>query len=101
MVRLRSDSPFGECPRRHYCSKGAGRGWVSGFFSGKSKEERTQDDSVPAGGGKGTRQDGSNYYQAEVLNKKNGFRVERGEQGEKRIGYRTKDGYVTKRFNDE
>ena len=43
MLRLRSDSPFGECPRRHYCSKGAGMGWFSGFFSGKSKEERTQD----------------------------------------------------------
>lgn len=76
-------------------------GWFSGFFSRKAKEERTQDDSVPASERRGTREDGSKYFKDEVHNTDNGFRVQRGENGEKQIKYRTKDGYVTKRFNDE
>lgn len=54
--------------------------------------------STPAQG-KGTRADGTNHYQDEVHNKENGFRVQKGPDGEKRIKYPTKDGHVTKTFS--
>ena len=53
--------------------------------------------STPAKG-KGTRPDGTNHYQAEVHNKKNGFRVEKAPDGKKRVQYNTKDAHVTKVF---
>jgi|694.fasta_scaffold05072_1 hypothetical protein len=69
-------------------------GWWSGIFSfwGDGSERPTS--------GKGTRADGTNYYQDEVVNPTNGFRVQRGEKGEKRIKYPTKDANVTKRLKD-
>ena len=48
--------------------------------------------------GKGTRPDGTNHYQNELSNKTNGFRVQKGPDGEKRIKYPTKEGHVTKTF---
>ena len=77
-------------------------GWFSDFFSGKRAEETPQQTSSPANLGNGTRQDGSNYYQDVVHDTATGFRVQRGEEGEKRIKYRTKDGsYVTKKLGDD
>ena len=77
-------------------------GWFSDFFSGKRAEETPQQTSSPASLGNGTRQDGSKYYQDVVHDTATGFRVQRGEEGEKRIKYRTKDGsYVTKKLGDD
>jgi len=71
-------------------------GW---FFSGGAKKGREASTSEGATAqGKGTRKDGSTYYQDVLHNKENGFRVQVGEQGEERIAYPTADGgYVKKR----
>jgi len=74
-------------------------GWFSRFFfgSGRDHEEPTDAAAEPKKG-KGTRDDGTTHYQDEVHNKKNGFRVQRGANGQKRISYPTADGgYVKKR----
>ena len=77
-------------------------GWFSDFFLGKRAEETPLQTSSSASLGTGTRQDGSKYYQDVVHDTATGFRVQRGEEGEKRIKYRTKDGsYVTKKLGDD
>lgn len=57
--------------------------------------------TLPAGEAakrKGTREDGTLYYQDVYRNRKNGFRVQRGEKGEERYGYPTAGGgFVWKR----
>jgi len=71
----------------------------SWFFSSGKKGDREA--SAPEGAtakSKGTREDGSPYFEDEVHNTDNGFRVQRGAKGEKRIAYPTANGgYVKKR----
>ena len=75
-------------------------GLFSWLFS--RKDEGDREAAAAAAGaaakGKGTRKDGTKYYQDVVHNKENGFRVQLGEKGEERIVYPTADGgYVKKR----
>ena len=68
------------------------------FPSGDKGDQGAARSQGPGSAGKGTRQDGSRYYEDEVHNTENGFRVQRGANGEKRIAYPTADGgYVKKR----
>jgi hypothetical protein len=74
-------------------------GLFSWLFSSSGKDGREA--AAPEGAvakGKGTRADGSPYFQDEVHNIQNGFRVQRGAKGEKRVAYPLADGgYVKKR----
>jgi hypothetical protein len=79
--------------------KGPAVGLFSWLFSSGDKGDREGAASKePVSKGKGTRKDGTTYYQDVVRNEENGFRVQVGEKGEERIGYPTADGgYVWKR----
>jgi hypothetical protein len=83
--------------------KGPAVGLFSWLFSSGDKGDREGAASEePVSKGKGSREDGSPYYQDEVHNTQNGFRVQRGAKGEKRIAYPTADGgYVKKRKSGE
>ncbi len=68
------------------------------FSGGDKKDQEGSTSEASTAKGKGTRKDGTKYYQDVVHNKQNGFRVQVGEQGEERIVYPTADGsYVKKR----
>jgi hypothetical protein len=79
--------------------KGPAMGLFSWLFSSGDKGDREASAVEGATAqGKGTRKDGTKYYQDVVRNEENGFRVQVGEKGEERIGYPTADGgYVWKR----
>ena len=79
--------------------KGAAMGLFSWLFSsGDNGDREASAGEGAAAKGKGTRKDGTKYYQDVLRNEENGFRVQIGEKGEERIGYPTADGgYVWKR----
>ena len=56
------------------------------FSSGDKGDREASACEGAAATGKGTRKDGTKYYQDEVPNEENGFRVQVGEKGEERIG---------------